>query len=212
MVQKTLAEFGHRNRLERRNGGDVIMERKRPYAQFSDSGTRLANVELPASECYFQPGTGNVVALHYRDVALINPAGNTIRTITRRPDGNWLEQPQAVSLAPDGSIAILALPQVGHKNTATVNIYKAGGEPICTVTLGESAASFPRIAYDGRRLIVAGDRGLILFDGSGSPMQRSDVPLKVDKGMYYYPYLLPGGRELLLFDGKNPMLHRYELP
>ena len=76
----------------------------------------------------------------------------------------------------------------------------------------EDVGPFPRIAYNGKRLVIAGDNALLIFDGSGKLVARCDPPLKVPQGMFYYPYLLPGGRELALFDGKRPVLHRYELP
>ena len=94
----------------------------------------------------------------------------------------------------------------------SANLYKASGEPIHTIPLPEAVGSFPRIAYDRKHLVVAGDNVLLIFDGSGKPIAKCDPPLKVPEGMFYYPFLLPGGRELVLFDGKRPVLHRYELP
>jgi hypothetical protein len=191
-------------------GGLQLSDDRRQYAHFSANGTRMGTVELPAAECSIQPGSGNFVAKHFQDVSLIDPAGKTLRTIDRRPDGNWLDMPHAVALASDGSIAIVA----NHTRTGgiTVNLYKANGDPVCTIPLPESAGGFPRIAYDGRRLIVAGDALFLIFDETGRPLWRSQPPLQVPQGMYYYPYILSGGGELALFDGKEPVLHRYELP
>ncbi len=149
---------------------------KRPYAHFSADGRRLENVVLPAGECFFQPGSGVLVTLRYEDVRLIDPAGKLLRTINRRPDGNWLERPHAIALAPDGSMAILAGRSRGREVSA--NLYKANGDPIRTISLPEAVGTFPRIAYDGRRLVIAGDSGLLIFDGSA---RRSRVAISRSK-------------------------------
>ena len=97
--------------------GDVYLELgdgvaspndERQFAHFSADGNRLKDVALPARACFFQPGTANIVALRYEEVLLVDPSGKTLRTIRRRPDGNWLEHPHAVSLAADGSMAIVS--------------------------------------------------------------------------------------------------------
>ena len=94
-----------------------------------------------------------------------------------------------------------------------MNLYKADGDRIHTIPLPESAGSFPRIAYDGRRVVVSGDSGLILFDVSGTPLQAASPPqVKNPKEVYWYPFLTADGRELLLFDGKSSTLHRYAMP
>jgi hypothetical protein len=182
---------------------------KRSYAHFTSDGKRLKNVVLPAARCFLQPGGDLIVAMRYDDVRLIDPSGKTVRTINRRPDNNWLERPQAIALAPDGSIAILARRSTGSETSA--NLYKANGDPLRTIPLPESVDGLARIAYDGRRLIVAGD-DLLIFDAAGRLLLCCEPPLKVPQGMYYYPYILPGGRVLTLYDGKEPVLHRYELP
>jgi hypothetical protein len=182
---------------------------ERQFAHFSPDGTRLANVALPASQCYFQPGTDNIVAMRYEEVVLISPAGDTVHTIRRRPDGNWLGNPRAVSLAADGSIAILE----EDLGSPTVNLYNAKGEPIRGIPLPESVGAFPRIAYDGRRVLVSGDSGLVLVDVSGMLLQTCSPPqMTKSKEDDWHPFLVAEGRQLLLFDGKSSTLHRYEMP
>ena len=89
-------------------GRDGFPDERRSYAHYSANGRRVDDVVMPAGVCQFQPGSGDLVALRYNDVRLVDPAGKVLRTIDRRPDGNWLEQPQAIALAPDGFFAILA--------------------------------------------------------------------------------------------------------
>lgn len=190
-------------------GEKVSWDSKRTYAHFSGEGKWLENMVFPAGDCYFQPTSRSLVAMGDQDVRLIDSAGKTLRTIDRRPDGNWLQRPRGLALAPDGSMAILAGPT--HEGETSVNLYKASGEPICTIVLPEIVRRYPRIAYDGNRLVVV-DRAIVIFDALGKPLARYDFPLKMPQGKFYGPYLLPGRHELALFDGKQPVLHRYELP
>jgi hypothetical protein len=190
--------------------GTDFFERKRPYLCFSDRGARLESVRLPARDCQFQTGTGNIVAKSYEDVSLVDATGKIMQTIRRGADGNWLERPEKVALAPNGSIAILS--GKSRARALTVNLYKPNGDPVRTIPMPESIDGFPRLAYDGRRLVVAAEAGLLIYDGSGSPIQRSKIPVKVPPGDYYYPYITAGGRELALFDGKTMALHRFEMP
>ncbi len=183
---------------------------KRPYAHFSADGQRLQDVLLPAPRCVFQPGTGLVVALKQSEVCLIDGSGKTVRTIQRRPDQCWLQHPQGVAVAPDGSLAVFARRLVGTETT--VSLYKTNGDPVSTIRLPESAGGFPKLAYDGRRLVVAGDNALLIYDAAGKQLVSAEPPLEIPDGAFYYPLILPGGRELALYGGGKPVLHRFEMP
>ena len=147
--------------------GNVSWGRRGDYLHFSADGKRLGTKRLKTEQWYFQPGTGNGLALGYEEAYLVNPAGKTIRTIKRRPDGNWLVGPHHASVAPDGSFAIVTY----FQTPVTVNIYKADGEPVRTVTMPPSLGSIPNIAYNSKRLVAAGSGYLVIFDSSGSPIQ-----------------------------------------
>jgi sugar lactone lactonase YvrE len=191
-------------------GTDSAMPDKRTYAHFSASGKRLEDVLFPAGTCFLQPQSGVIAALQFDDVRLVDPSGKTLRTFDRRPDRGWLDHPQSVEFAADGSLAIVA--NRWQARDATVNLYKPNGDPICTIRLPESAGRFPRVAYDGRRLLVAGDEVFLIYDSTGRQILECAPPIKIAQGQYYYPYLVPGGKELALFDGEEPVLHRFELP
>ncbi len=183
---------------------------KRPYAHFSADGQRLQDVLLPAPRCAFQPGTGLVVALKQSEVCLINGSGKIVRTMQRRPDQCWLQHPRGVAVAPDGSLAVFARRLVGTETT--VSLYKTNGDPVATIRLPESAGGFPKAAYDGRRLVVAGDNALLIYDAAGKQLASAEPPLEIPDGAFSYPLILPGGRELALYGGGKPVLHRFELP
>lgn len=201
-----------------RDRGDIYLRlASGRFARFSPDGTRLKDEDLPAGDspnkCLFQPGTDRVVAIGNHDVSLMDPSGKTERTIRRRPDGNWLAWISEVVFAADGSMAILADTHGDHGNGRhAVCLYRPSGDPICTIVLPKDADILTQIAYNGRRVVVTNDNGLLIYDGSGRALQRSAYASKPDRKMYYHPYLLQGGRTLALFDGKSPVLYRYELP
>jgi hypothetical protein len=190
---------------------DGMLSRERgPYAHFSAEGKRLEDVTFPSSDCSIQPKSGAIVEKRFEDVQIADATGKTLRIINRRPDGHWLANPHAVAFAPDGSMAVVA--QRMGLLPPTVNLYKPNGDPIRTIELPNSAGPFPPIAYNGRRLIVAGEDALLIFDATGQTHFRGKPPVQVAKGMYYHPYILPGGHELAFWGGKDPVLHRFELP
>ena len=183
---------------------------RRLYAHFSADAQRLPNVLLPAPRCAFQPGTGLVVALKQSEVCLINGSRKTVRTIQRRPDDCWLQHLQGVAVAPGGSLAVLARRLVGTETT--VSLYKTNGDPVATIRLPEAAGGFPRLAYDGRRLVVAGDNALLIYDAAGKQLVSTEPPLEIPDGAFYCPVILPSGHELALYGGGKPVLHRFEMP
>jgi hypothetical protein len=183
---------------------------KRAYACFSAAGERQKNVLLPASRSAFQPGSGLILAIGQTEVRLINDRGRTVRTIQRRSDHRWLQSPQAVAVAPDGSLAILARRLIGMETT--INLYRANGDAVCMIRLPESAGGFPKFAYNGRRLVVAGDNRLLIYDAAGKLLSSGPPPLEIPDGLFYYSLILPDGRELALYDGKKPVLHRFDMP
>ena len=63
---------------------------------------------LPGGRCHAQPGSDKFVAVRFHDVLLVDQGGKVIRTIRRKPNGNWLDTFMQVALGTDGSIAILS--------------------------------------------------------------------------------------------------------
>jgi len=181
------------------------------YLHFSPDGTRLGFIRLKGQQCYVQPGTGNVLALDYDEAYLVDAAGDTIRTIRRNADGNWLQSLERAAVAADGSFAIVAA-DANSIGTAlmTVSIYDVAGEPVQVVELPRFLSSFPRIAYDGRHLVATGDR-VVIFDSSGTPLQTFTPASESHDEPWWLPYLVADGRELVLFDAQGMTLQRYAL-
>lgn len=190
------------------------------YLHFSADGTRLGIQQLKTGECYFQPSTGNVLALGRGEAYLVNAGGDTIRTISRRPDGNWLDTLDVVSFAPDGSFAIVAKPGGSSTTTSvTVNVYTKRGEPIHTINLpfrtiksSWSSGYSYGIAYDSRHLVATGGGSVVLFDSSGAPLQAFTPAIRTNERTWLQPYLVNGGRELLIHKYGSSTVQRYEMP
>jgi len=126
-------------------------------------------------------------------------------------DGLWLERPESASVAPDGSIAVVSRGMSGiDKIGIAVSIYSSVGEPIRTFTLPGTVEWYsPEIAYDGKRLVVAERKTIVLLEPSGKALGQLTPPGEPDA--LWTPFLSSGGDQLLLFDGVKT-LQRYELP
>lgn len=185
--------------------GQSFDEDERHFSHFSATGQRLENVKLPANRCYFQPGTGHVVAIRMHEILLIDPSGQVLQTIRRSPNGNWLNYLDQVAVGADGSIAIL--------NQGAMHLYQSNGDPIRTIALPQALGHFPSLAYDGTRAVISGECGLLLVDNAGKSV-RSCRPAewKDTANEFGEPFLVAGGQELLLYSHGTPILHRYELP
>jgi hypothetical protein len=178
------------------------------HIHFSPDGNRRGIDRLDLDEIsqdwYSQPGTGHRWVVAYEKIFLVDRAGGVLKTIERCPDRKWLEHPARASVAPDGSLAVLA--------RGAVNLYGASGEPIRTIPLpAPLRGTYARITYDGKRIAIAEDKAIVLLDASGQARQRFS-PVETGGGdPYWSPFFAPGGRELLLFDGRRTIV-RHELP
>ncbi len=188
---------------------------KSQILHFSPDGKRIAIETSKLNEItesrYAQPGSARVWVLGYEKVYLIDEKGAVIRTIKRRPDGSWLEHPRTGATAPDGSIAVLSSDNILREGRKlAMSVYSPHGDPKFTFTLPENVEwSFPRIAFDGKRLAIAEKNVIVFLDDTGKPFGRFEPAPNEDAA--WTPFFAPGSRELLLFDGVKT-LHRFELP
>ena len=185
------------------------------FLHFSPDGHRVGiEVSRPAKICkewYAQPGTDRRWLLGNDRFYLIDATGAAVRTIAHRADGFWLEQAETAAAASDGSLALVSCGKRGAGGgEIAVSLYSPEGEPIRTFKLPQAVEwSSPRIAYDGKRVVVALQKAILLFEASGKALGQF-TPAK-DAEALWTPFLAPDGRRLLLFDGTRT-LHRFELP
>lgn len=177
-----------------------------PYIHFSPEGKRLGIESLKLNDVkevwYCQPGTGRRWVIGYEKMFLADSAGKVVRTITRRPDRHWLDKPGDAAVAPDGSIAV--------ESGGAVSLYRADGEPIRTFALPSSMPSrFPRLAFNGERVVVVADKSVFVFDAFGKALGQFSPPKGQDES--WTPFLRNRHRDLLLFNGKN-VIYQFKLP
>jgi hypothetical protein len=204
----------HKPNLTVSDGGDAYLglgiTGDGPYLHFSPEGNRLRIESLRLKDIqekwYCQPGMGRRWILGYEKIYLVDSAGKVLRTVTRRPDGQWIAMPENASVAADGSVGVLSSGQ----GPIAVSLYGPEGEPIRTFTLPSTVAwSFPRLAYDGRFVVVAGEKEVVLFDASGKVLGRF-TPAHEDNA-WWAPFLTRKSHELLLYNGQNAV-YRFALP
>ena len=177
---------------------------------------RLAVEALPlassARQWSAQSGTSRVWVVCREVVLLVDSSGKAIQTITRRADRKWLESAERAAVAADDSIAVVAHAPSLPGKPYTVNVYTAEGEPVRTIRLPASIQwNLPKIAYDGKHVVVAQDGQIIAFNLAGDVVGRL-APLPAgESDSEWTPYLTHDGRELLLFNGGNT-IYRFGMP
>ncbi len=216
-----------------RHDGEVYVKKPRTklymppdeYLRFSPAGERLKTItfepSIPVSRYVsagwaFQPKTGYRCGICQtrRDTPLVivDPPSTLIREARRRPNGKWFGRRTNLAMAPNGSMAILNHDIFGEKRVYEVDLFSAKGDPIRTIGLPPPRDHYTGIAYDGRRVVVAGQREVAILDtGDDSIEQRSLTDPGTTEG-HWSAFIMPDNNELLLFDELGRKLHRYELP
>jgi hypothetical protein len=188
----------------------------RSFVHWGPDGRRIGIEHLgldPVAERWLvQPRTKNRWVLASKGAWLVDPKGDRLATLERRPDGTWLGAPGEASVAPDGSIAILCGSTRRQDPAMEIIVYAADGSPGRQIRI-ETADEPPRyLAYDGARaVVILGDR-LRVFAVAGDAPSRDFRLIGVDPASTgYWTPLLPRGREeVWLFDGDHT-IRRYPL-
>ena len=189
--------------------GDLGNDRVGQYVHFLPDGTRQGIETLALDnikqDWYLQPRTGNRWVVTYENIFLVDRAGALLKTVDRCPDRKWLDHPGEASVAPDGSLAVVA--------RSAVNLYGPTGDPIRTIPIPtQFKGSHAPIAYNGKWVAIWEKSGVILFDCSSQQWQQFSLRSGVVSVRFgCHLALAPNGRELLLFYGGTTIV-RYELP
>jgi sugar lactone lactonase YvrE len=203
--------------LTAKDTGDVYLSRNhgRNYLHFSPDGKRLGFERLKPDDIrerwLFQPGSTRRWELGDHKVLLVDGAKGATRTITRRPDGRWLDDLRHAAVGRDGSLAVTSGSYLRPREPVTVSLYTRDGEPLRTIGLPGFVSLSHRFDYDGERLVVTGKGKVALFDRSGRPVQQFSPVQAGNRETWGQPMLRPRERQLLLFDGDRTV-YRYELP
>ncbi len=185
--------------------GMALFQEEREFSHFSVNGERLKNVTWPCSQCLVQPGTGNIIGIRFDEVVLSESTGKILKTIKRTSDRNWLRMLDQVEVGADGSIALL--------NRGSVCLYKSNGDPVRAIRLPDGIGILATLGYDGKRVAVTGERGLLLISPETGKTSVFHPPQWAKKrDAMWKPYFLANGRELLLHDEGESTFFRFKLP
>ncbi len=187
------------------------------YIHFSAEGRRLGVARLGldsiTEQWHFQPGSGRKWVRCYEKVVLVDTRNRVIKTIERRPNGHWLEHPDALAVAPDGSIVVFDAPFFGSDSKPSFCVYSADGEPVRTFPAPVMLDSVAEIAYGDKLIAAIGYEGpLVLFDTLGKPLLEFEVGKRLTPKRRRFLLFPPDGKELHVLDAETRIVHRFALP
>ena len=140
----------------------------------------------------------------YSTILLVNPIGRIAKTISRCPDNRWLARPHCVSVAPDGSLAVIA--------RGAVSFYNAEGEPVAMSPLPPSIDEIAaQTAYNGKHIIIIDHAAVFSIDICGTTCRLLRPSASTVRTATSVPFFARRGGELYVFDGLRT-IKRYELP
>ena len=131
------------------------------YLHYSPKGERWSLESMPFERClgwYRQPRTGYRWVVYHNRIDLLDRDGRPLSSIAHCPDGRWLSNPRRASVAPDGSLAVVA--------RAAVSLFTSSGAAIRVIPLPTSISELSgEIAFDGRRVVIIQHDEMYLVDG-----------------------------------------------
>jgi hypothetical protein len=107
------------------------------FLRYGPDGVRLGVLPLAAEDSHVrlpQPGTGRSWVLGGESLRLVGPDGDAVRSLERTPDDRWLRRLDGAGVAPDGSLALVALGGM-HASRR----WRAGGSSTCPRATGTPA-------------------------------------------------------------------------
>lgn len=158
---------------------------------------------------YFQPTSDRCWVVGYNNIFLMENFNKIIQKISRRADGRWLEYPDDVAVASDGSLVVLARSQSG---THSINTYNPSGEAQSTFDLPFELYTIEKLSYDGQHVFIRVENNVFVYGRDGHAIGQFTLPSEAKKNGWSGPYLAAKGRELWFVEGQGMKLHRYAVP
>ncbi len=207
------------------DAGEIFVSRERNssdkagggYIHFSEKGDRQGvvrlNLDSITEEWHFQPGTGRRWVRCYEEIALVDARDRVIKRIKRRPNGHWLEKPDALAVAPDGSMVIFDCAFLTSAPNPSLNFYSADGEPVRTFPTPAVLGCHVKIAFSGEWIAAIGYNGpLALFDRTGKPLLDSEAGKRLTPDRDRFLFFSSDGKELRILDAETQTVHRFAVP
>jgi hypothetical protein len=194
-------------------GGDVFVSMDfsdEKYLHFlhdqSRAGWSNLTMDLVSQYWHFQPTNHLCWVVGYRDVFLVNDLRDTIRCISRRPDGRWLAHPGRAAVAPDGSLAVMTGSGQGD---IEVHLYSPTGEAQGIVRIpGDHLAL--AMAFDGQHIYIRTKDGVLIYETSGNPSGLFSLNSKDGAANWSGPFLAAQGSEIWFISAADYVIHRYQ--
>lgn len=172
-------------------------------ANFKRRDRVTVDVERIGQHWSFVPAGGRCWIRAYRNVYLVQDLREVVRVVSRRADGRWLEYPQQLSVAPDGSCAVLAR---SWSNEASITTYDAEGEPRTTFALPPAWHFGGRLAFDGRKVLLRRGDDVHVFEADGRHAGRFAV---AGGSSWSGPFVAAAGREWWFVDAPARRVYRF---
>jgi hypothetical protein len=187
------------------------------YLRFSAEGRRQGvvrlNLDSITEEWHFQPGTGRRWVRCYKEIALVDARDRVTKTIKRRPNGDWLDGPDALAVAPDGSMVVFDCGFLASAPNPSLNVYSADGEPVRTFPTPAVLGRHMKIAFNGEWIAATGYNGpLALVDRTGKSLLDFGVGKRLTPNQDRFLFFSSDGKELRILDAETQIVHRFALP
>lgn len=207
------------------DAGEIFVSRERNssakagggYIRFSEKGDHQGvvrlNLDSITEEWHFQPGTGRRWVRCYEEIALVDARDRVIKRIKRRPNGHWLDKPDSLAVAPDGSMVVFDCAFLTSAPNPSLNFYSADGEPVRTSPTPAVLGCHMKIASSGEWIAAIGYNGpLALFDRTGRSRLDSGAGKRLTPNQNRFLFFSSDGKELRLLDAETRMVHRFAVP
>jgi hypothetical protein len=187
------------------------------YLRFSADGHRLGIVRLGVDsiteEWHFQPGTGRRWVRCHKEIALVDATNRVIEWIKRRPDGNWLENSDALAVASDGSLVVFDRTLRASSPSPSLNVYSADGAAVRIVAAPAVLGWRTKVAYSGEWIAaICYDGPLVLVGKTGKSLLDSDAGTRLTPNRDRFLFFTSDGKELRILDAETQMVHRFAVP
>lgn len=203
----------------RPDGGVLVWQRGSECLSFSPKGDSLGFVDLGSlvrrsRAMLFQPDSMKAWLLADKRCLQVDANGKELLTLTKKSNGEDLQEARDAAVAPDGSIAIMDI-HYGQKDTdETMSLFAPDGKPLQVITVADRQHWAGQMAFDGRRIvsITSKDKSLIMYDMKTGSIRPLDLKLRDHEWRSTAPYFTMQGRELWLLNVNDLIIDRYRFP
>ncbi|MFN0245050.1 MAG: hypothetical protein ACKVWV_19370 [Planctomycetota bacterium] len=183
--------------------GTIRVRVKNGVARFDARGERVAVAETKAAA-----GVSDR-RRRRNDLDADDPVAAELASVTKRPDGKWLESPGLRAALPDGRRVIVE-PKARADEPAHVHFYDAKNEPVESITFRCDENVYTLSASDHWLVLTSSGPTLLLVRLADRKVLRFAVPSIGSGGSVAGQ--TADGKSLLVVDTSTMRVHRYALP